>query len=283
MTLRTIASRRLPIARAIPPIAILHGVGSYWLVWSIAVGLLLTASLFVRLPVSALYLPAAALLGSAAAIAITLRSGGWLAVAGLAIVGLGYGYVLACPPGAAGIGTRACEAGPFISAHRAELAGALIGLPLALAIKGRDGRSIVLQAAALIAITSPALRVVFASVDQTTGSAGYERYLWTIRLEGAAALTAGALLGAMGRRSVFGLLFIGAALLLPWLGGTFRQWWEDMQFFQEHGIGLNLSALIQTEWQTFLPLIYFGLVLLGFAAARAGKILIAHRSHGVSH
>ena len=275
MTFRTIASRRFPIARAMPPIAILYGVGSYWLVWSLAVGLLLTASLFVKLPVSGLYLPAAALLGAAAAIAITLRSGGWLAAVGLAILGLGYGYVLACPPG---VGGRLCEAGPFVSAHRAELAGALIGLPLALAIGGRDGRSTVLLAAALIAIAAPALRVVFASVDPATGSVAYERYVWSIRLEGAAALTAGAILGAMGKRPVVGLLFIGAALLLPWFGGAFRQWWEDMQFLQQRGIGLNISMLVQTEWQTFVPLVYFALVLLGFAAAVAGKALLAHGS-----
>jgi hypothetical protein len=276
MTLKAIASHRLPIARAMPPIAILYGLGSYWLVWSLAVGLLLTASLFVRLPVSGLYLPAAALLGAAAAITITLRSGGWLAVVGLAILGLGYGYVLACPPG---VGGRPCEAGPFLSAHRAELAGALIGLPLAMAIRGRDGRSTVLLAAALIAIAAPALRVVFASVDPAaTGSVAYDRYVWSVRFEGAAALTAGAVLGVMGKRPVLGLLFIGAALLLPWFGGTFRQWWEDMQFLQQHGIGLNLSRLIQTEWQSFVPLVYFALVLLGFVAAVTGKALLARRS-----
>jgi hypothetical protein len=122
------------------------------------------------------------------------------------------------------------------------------------------------------------LRVVFASVDPATGSVAYDHYVWTIRFEGAAALTAGAVLGAMRKRPVVGLLFIGAALLLPWFGGTFRQWWEDMQFLQQHGIGLNLSMLIETEWQTFVPLVYFVLVLLGFAAAVAGKALLAHRS-----
>jgi hypothetical protein len=64
-----------------PPLAVLYGVGTYWIVWSLAVGLLVASSFFVRLPVSGLYFPAAALLGSAAAVAVALRSGGWLGAA----------------------------------------------------------------------------------------------------------------------------------------------------------------------------------------------------------
>ncbi|HAF09811.1 MAG TPA: hypothetical protein DCK98_06995 [Chloroflexi bacterium] len=111
------------------------------------------------------------------------------------------------------------------------------------------------------------IRVLFASLGPVAGSDAYERYLWTIRLEAAAAFAAGAVLGAMARRSGWALLLLGAALLLPWLGGL-RQWWEDRQFLQAHGIALNLNVIVQIEWQSFLPLIYFVFVLLGFAIER---------------
>src|SRR5438552_3732996 len=223
------ASCALAILKAegmrVPRLAVLYGVGAYWIVWSLAVGLLLASSLFVRLPVSGLYLPAAALLGSAAAVAVALRSGGWLGAAALALLGLGYGGSLACPS-SAGFGGPSCNLGPFFSAHVGKLIGALLGLPLGLAIRERGGRSTLLLAAAIVAIAIPVLRVLFASLGPVAGPDAYERYLWTIRLEAAAAFAAGAVLGAMARRSGWGLLVLGAALLLPWLGAL-RQWWED--------------------------------------------------------
>jgi hypothetical protein len=264
--LGSIARRRLPIARATPPVAVAYGVGIYWIVWSLAVGLLFAASLFVRLPVSGLYLPAAALLGSAAAIAVTVRSGGWLAAVALALLGLVYGLSVGCQSNA-GTGRPSCDLGSFFSAHIGELLGASVGLPLGLAFQKRGGRSTLLLAAAIIAIAIPLLRVVFVPLGPVTGSDAYERYLWTIRLEAVAALAAGAVLAAMARRSGLGLLLLGAALLLPWLGGL-RAWWEDWQFLQARGIGLNLNVIVQIEWQSFLPLIYFALVLLGFAVER---------------
>ncbi|HAF09810.1 MAG TPA: hypothetical protein DCK98_06990 [Chloroflexi bacterium] len=108
-----------------PPLAVLYGVGTYWIVWSLAVGLLVASSFFVRLPVSGLYFPAAALLGSAAAVAVALRSGGWLGAAALALLGLGYGLSLACQS-SAGIGGPSCDLGPSFSAHVGELIGAIV-------------------------------------------------------------------------------------------------------------------------------------------------------------
>jgi hypothetical protein len=160
-----------------------------------------------------------------------------------------------------------------LSAHVGELIGASLGLPLGLAIRERGGRSALLLAAAIVGIAVPLIRVLFASLGPVAGSDAYERYLSTIRLEAAAAFVAGAVLGAMARRSGWGLLVLGAALLLPWLGGL-RQWWEDRQFLEAHGIGLNPIAIVQTEWQSFLPLIYFALMLLGFAAERLVVLLI---------
>jgi hypothetical protein len=264
--LGSIARLRLPIARATPPVAVVYGIGIYWIVWSLAVGLLFAASMFVRLPVSGLYLPAAALLGSAAAVAVTVRSGGWLAAVALALLGLGYGLSLACQSNA-GIGRPSCDLGPFFSAHVGELVGVVVGVPLGVTLQKRGGRSTLLLAAAIIAIAIPLLRVVFVPMGQVTGSDAYERYLWTIRLEAAAAFAAGGVLAAMARRSGLGLLLLGAALLLPWLGGL-RAWWEDWQFLQARGIELNLNVIVQTEWQSFLPLLYFALVLLGFAIER---------------
>lgn len=257
---------RVPIARAMPPLAVLYGIGTYWIVWSLAAGLLVASSFFVRLPVSGLYFPAAALLGSAAAVAVALRSGGWLGAAALALLGLGYGASLACQS-TAGIGGPSCNLSSFVPAHVGELIGAILGLPLGLAIRERRGWSTLLLAAAIVAVAIPVLRVLFASLGPVVGPDAYERYLWTIRLEAAAAFAAGALLGAMARRPGWGLLVLGAALLLPWLGGL-RQWWEDRQFLQAHGIALNLNVIVQVEWQSFLPLIYFGFVLLGFAIER---------------
>jgi len=265
--LGSIARLRLPIARATPPVAVAYGIGSYWIVWSLAVGLLFAASLFVRLPISGLYLPAAALLGSAAAIAVTVRSGGWLAAVALALLGLVYGFTLACQPNA-GTGRPSCDLGQLFSAHVGELVGAVVGLPLAVAFQKRGGRSTVLLAAAIIAIAIPLLLVVFVPLGSVTGSDAYERYLWTIRLEAAAAFAAGAVLAAMARRAELGLLVLGAALLLPWLG-SLRAWWEDWQFLQARGITLNFNAIVEIEWRSFLPLIYFALVLLGFAIERA--------------
>jgi hypothetical protein len=258
-------------------VAVVYGIGIYWIVWSLTVGLLFAASLFVRLPVSGLYLPAAALLGSAAAIAVTVRSGGWLAAAALALLAVAYGLALACQSNA-GIGRPSCDLGPFFSAHIGELVGAFVGLPLGIAVRQRGGRSTLLLAAAIIAIAIP-LRVVFVSLGPVTGSDSYERYLWTIRLEVAAAFAAGAVLGAMARRSGWGLVLLGAALLLPWLGGL-RAWWEDRQFMQEHGIDLNLNALVQIEWQSFLPLIYFAFVLLGFGTERVSRAVHRNISEG---
>lgn len=264
--LGSIARLRLPVAHAAPPLAVIYGIGTYWIVWSLALGLLFAASLLVRLPVSGLYLPAAALLGSAAAIAVTLRSNGWLAAVALALLAVAYGLSLACQ---STLGTRgpSCDLGPFFSAHVGELVGAVVGIPLGLAFERRGGRSTVLLAAAIIAIAIPLLRVAFEPFGPVTGSDAHERYLWTIRLEGAAAFAAGAVLAAMARRAGPGLLLLGAALLLPWLGAL-RAWWEDWQFLQAHGIALNLNAIVQIEWQTFLPLIYFALLLLGFAIER---------------
>ena len=266
LTISALSRFRVPIARAMPPLAVLYGVGTYWIVWSLAGGLLVTLSFFVRLPVSGSYFPAAALLGSAAAVAVALRSGGWLGAAALALLGLGYGASLACQS-PAGIGGPSCNLGVFLSAHVGELIGAILGLPLGLAIRERGGRSTLLLAAAIVAIAIPVLRVLFASFGPVVGSDAYERYLWTIRLEAAAAFAAGAVLGAMARRPGWGLLVLGAALLLPWVGGL-RQWWEDSQFLQAHGIALNLNAIVQVEWQSFLPLIYFAFVLFGFATER---------------
>lgn len=228
------------------------------------VGLLVTASLFIQLPVSRLYMPAAALVGSAAAVAVALRSGGWLAAVALGLLGLAYGFTLVCQSNA-GLGGASCGPGPFFSAHVGELVGASLGIPIGLAIKEHSGRSRLLLAAAIIAIAIPALRVVFGWLGPVTGSDAYDRLLWTIRLEAAAAFAAGAVLGATARRSGWGLLLIGAALLLPWLAAL-RTWWEDRQFMQAHGIDLNFNVFVQIEWQRFLPLIYFALVLLGFAS-----------------
>jgi hypothetical protein len=263
----SIAALRVPIARATPPVAVIYGIGIYWIVWSLAVGLLSAVSLFVRLPISGLYLPAAVLLGSAAAISVTVRSGGWLAAVALALLGLFYGLALACQSNA-GTGRPSCDLGPFFSAHVGELVGAVVGLPLAVVLQKRGGRSTVLLAAAIIAIAIPLLLVLFVPLGPVTGSDAYERYLWTIRLEAAAAFAAGAVLAAMARRAELGLLVLGAALLLPWLGGL-RAWWEDWQFLQARGITLNFNAIVQIEWRSFLPLIYFALVLLGFATERA--------------
>jgi hypothetical protein len=262
----SIARLRLPIARATPPVAVVYGIGIYWIVWSLAVGLLVAASLFVRLPVSGLYLPAAAALGSAAAIAVTLRSGGWLAAAALALLGLVYGLSLACQS-TLGTGGPSCDLGPFFSTHVGELVGGFVGLPLGLAFQKRGGRSTLLLTAAIIAIAIPLLRIVFVPLGPLTGSDAHERHLWTIRLEAAAAFAAGAVLAAMARRSGLGLLLLGAALLLPWLGGL-RTWWEDWQFLHARGIDLNLNVIVQIEWQSVLPLIYFALVLFGFAIER---------------
>jgi hypothetical protein len=225
----------------------------------------------VRLPVSGLYLPTAALLGSAAAIAVTLRSGGWLAAVALALLAVAYGLALACQSNA-GIGGPSCDLGPFFSAHVGELVGAFVGLPLGIAVRHRGGRSTLLLAAAIIAIAIPLLRVVFVPLGPVTGTDAYERYLWTVRLEAAAAFAAGAVLAAMARRSGLGLLLLGAALLLPWLGGL-RAWWEDWQFLHARGIDLNLNVIVQIEWQSFLPLIYFAFVLLGFGAERVSRAM----------
>lgn len=276
--LASIARLRLPIARATPPLAVVYGIGTYWIVWSLAVGLLFAASLFVRLPVSGLYLPAAALLGSAAAIAVTLRSGGWLAAIALALLAAAYGLALVCQSNP-GIGRPSCDLGPFFSAHVSELVGAFVGLPLGLAFQKRGGRSALLLAAAIIAIAIPLLRVVFVPLGPVTGPDAHERYLWTIRLEAAAAFAAGAVLAAVARRSGLRLLLLGAALLLPWLGGL-RAWWEDWQFLHARGIDLSFNAIVQVEWQSFLPLIYFAFVLFGFGAEHVSRAMRRKISEG---
>src|SRR5688572_235941 len=269
MTAVALARLHVSVARAAPLLAIVYGFGAYWIVSWIAIGALLSAFVLVRLPGSTLYLPAAALAASAVAVAVALRSAGWVSAVGLLVAGVAYALVLECGPSAQAIG-MCSDLGRIVRGHAPQVVGALVGLPLALGLRPRDGRSALLLAAGIVAIAIPLTRIVFSPFDPVTGSAAYERYLWTIRMQAGAAIAAGIVLGTTARRPIWALLVIGAALLLPWFVGTFRRWWLDLQELQEFGIRVNLAVIIQTEWQFFLPLIYFVLVLVGFAVARAG-------------
>jgi hypothetical protein len=272
MTARTLARPQISVARAAPLLAIIYGFGAYWIVSWLAIGMLLSAFVFVGLPGSTLYLPAAALAASAVAVAVALRSAGWVSAIGLSIAAMGYALVLDCGLSAQALGT--CSFDRLVRGHAAEVVGAVVGLPLALGLRPRDGRSALLLAAGIIAIAVPLARVVFSPFDPVMGSAAYERYLWTIRMQAGAAIAGGIVLGTTARRPIWALLVLGAGLLLPWLAGTFRQWLLDLQELEEFGIRKNLAVIIQTEWQFFLPLIYFALVLMAFAVARAGRTLI---------
>jgi hypothetical protein len=273
MTAVALARLHVSVARAAPLLAIIYGFGAYWIVYWIAIGVLVSAFVFVRLPGSTLYFPAAALTASAVAVAVTLRSAGWVSALGLSIAAMAYALVLECGPSAQALGTCSLD-DRFVRGHAGELVGALVGLPLALGLRPRDGRSALLLAAGIVAIAIPLARVVFSPFDPVTGSAAYERYLWTIRMQAGAAIAAGVVLGTSARRPIRALLILAAGLLLPWFGGTFHRWWLDLQELQEFGIRKNLAVIIQTEWQFFLPLIYFALLLAGFAVARAGTTLL---------
>ena len=273
MTAVALARLHVSVARAAPLLAIVYGFGAYWIVSWIAIGALLSAFVLVRLPGSTLYLPAAALAASAVAVAVALRSAGWVSAVGLLVAGVAYALVLECGPSAQAIG-MCSDLGRIVRGHAPQVVGALVGLPLALGLRPRDGRSALLLAAGIVAIAIPLTRVVFSPFDPVTGSAAYERYLWTIRMQAGAAVAAGMVLGTTARKPIWALLVIGAALLLPWFVGTFRRWWLDLQELQEFGIRKNLAVIIQTEWQFFLPLMYFALVLAAFAVARAGTTLI---------
>lgn len=275
MTPVALARLHVSVARAAPLLAIIYGFGAYWIVVWLAIGVFVNAFFFVRLPVSTLYFPAAALAASAVAVAVALRSAGWVSAVGLSVAAMAYALVLECGPSAAqALGPCSLDLGRFVRGHAAEVVGALVGLPLALGLRPRDGRSALLLAAGIVAIAIPLTRVVFSPFDPVTGSAAYERYLWTIRMQAGAAIAGGAVLGTTARRPIWALLVLGAGLLLPWFVGTFRQWLLDLQELQEFGIRKNLAVIIQTEWQFFLPLIYFALVLVGFAVARAGTTLM---------
>jgi hypothetical protein len=275
MSAVALARSQVSVARAAPLLAIIYGFGAYWIVYWLAIGVLVAASVFVRLPDSTLYFPAAALAASAAAVAVALRSAGWVSAVGLSVAAIAYVLVLECRPSAAQVlGPCSLDLGRFVRGHAAQVVGALMGLPLALGLRPRDGRSALLLAAGIVAIAIPLTRFVFSPFDPVTGSAASERYLWTIRTQAGAAIAAGVVLGTTARRPIWALLILGAGLLLPWFGGTFRQWWLNLQDLQQHGIRVNLAVIIQVEWQFFLPLIYFALLLAGFAVARAGATLM---------
>lgn len=273
MTAAPLARLRVSVARAAPLLAIIYGFGAYWIVSWLAIGALVSAFVFARLPVGTLYFTAAALAASAVAVAVALRAAGWVSAVGLSVAGVAYALVLECGPSAQAIG-MCSDLGRIVRGHAAEVVGALVGVPLALGLRPRDGQSALLLAAGIVAIAIPLTRVVFSPFDPVTGSAAYERYLWTIRMQAGAAIAAGIVLGTTARRPIWALLILGAGLLLPWFVGTFRQWWLDLRELQEFGIRKNLPVIIQTEWQFFLPLIYFALVLVGFAVARAGTTLM---------
>jgi hypothetical protein len=268
---------RAAVARASWPLAILYAIGAYWIVYSLAVGLFATSSFIVRPPVSALYLPSAVLAGSAAAAAVALRSGGWISAIGLAVAAVAYVLVLDCRGSTAALGTCGVDVGWIAQRHVGEVLGALAGIVLAFGLRRRDGRSALLLAAGIFAITFSVLRVGFAFLEPVTGSPAYARFLWATGLQAAAALAAGAVLGWMARRRPWALLMIGAAFLLPWLGGTFHQWWESELVLREHGFTMSIADTVRTQWQLFLPLIYFVLVLIGaggaFAAGLAARWL----------
>jgi len=274
MTAVALARLHVSVARAAPLLAIIYGFGAYWIVSWLAIGVLVSASVFVRLPVSTLYLPAAALAASAVAVAVALRSAGWVSAVGLSLVAMAYALVLECGSSAQAFGTCSFDLGRIARGHAGEVVGALVGLPLALGVRPRDGRSALLLAAGIVAIAVPLARVVLSPFDPVTGSTAYERYLWTIRMQAGAAIAGGVVLGTTARRPIWALLILGAGLLLPWVGGTFRQWWLNLQDLQEYGIRVNPAVIIQAEWQFFLPLIYFALLLVGFAVARAGTTLM---------
>ena len=265
----TILSLRPSVAPGIPPLAVLYAIGIYWIVSSLATGLLVSAFMFVRFPVSGLYLPATAFLGSAAATAVALRAGGWRSVLGLSVLGLVYGFFLVCNLGFAGAGTS-CDPTRVFSGHIAEIIGGVIGLPLALALRRQDGTSATLLAAALTAVAIPVVRVAYAPFGPLAGSAGYDEYLWAVRLQAGAAIGAGAIVAWRARHALAALLILAAALLLPW-SATLRSWLVDTPFPRTNALVMNLPAIIQTQWQFFLPPIFVGCVLLGFVAARIGR------------
>lgn len=275
MTADALARLQVSVARAAPLLAIIYGFGVYWIIYWLAIGVLVTASVFVRLPASTLYFPAAALAASAVAVAVALRSAGWVSAVGLSVAAIAYTLVLECGPSPAqALGQCSLDLGRFVRGHAAQVVGAVVGLPLALGLRPRDGRSALLLAAGIVAIAIPLTRFVFSPFEPVTGSAASERYLWTIRMQAGAAIAGGVVLATTASRPIWALLVLGAGLLLPWFGGTFRQWWVDLQELQEFGIRVNLAVIIQTQWQFFLPLIYFALVLVGFAVARAGTTLM---------
>jgi len=269
MRVAAIAHLRPTVAARTPPVAILCAIGSYWIVWSVAIGLVVTASMFVRLPVSALYVTVPALFGSAAATAVALRSGGRRSLLGISVLALVYGSFLTCP---GAVGTSSCDLGRIFSSHIAEIIGGAVGLPLALALRTRDGTSALLLAAAVIAISVPLLRVDFGLLAPMTGPAAYERYLWILRLEAVAAIGAGAIVAWRARHAAAALLVLAAALLLPWFSGL-RLWWEATSFLRTRGIVTNLPTIIETQWQVFLPLLFVGCVLLGFGGGRIVRAL----------
>lgn len=260
---------RPSVARAAWPLAILYAIGAYWIVYSLAVGLFAISSFIVRPPVSALYLPSAVLAGSAAAAAVALRSGGWISVSGLAVAGVAYVLVLDCRGSSAALGTCGVDIGWIAQRHVGEIVGAIAGIVLAFGLRRRDGRSSLLLAASIFAIVFALLRVGFALPEPVVGSAAYERFLWATGLQAAAALAAGAVLGSMARRRSWALLTLGAAFLLPWLGGTFPQWWQNQMELRALGFTMPLTTMIQRDWPFFLPPIYLALVLIGAAAAFA--------------
>lgn len=268
---------RVSVTRASPPLAILYAIGAYWIVYSLAVGLLVIASFIVLLPVSGLYLPAAALAGSAAAAAVALRSGGWISVVGLAVAAVAYVLVLECRGDPTMFGTCASDIAGIVQGHVAEVVGAVIGVPLAFGLRLRDGRSAVLLAAGIIGIGLPIVHVGFGFLEPVTGSPAYERFLWATGLRAAAAVAAGAVLGWMAKRRSWALLTVGAPLLLPWLGGTFRQWLQGQLELREHGFTISVLDIVQREWVFFLPLIFCALVIIGFAAALAVRVAARRR------
>lgn len=265
----TFSGTRPSVAGAAWPLAILYAIGAYWIVYSLAVGVFAVSSFFVQLPVSPLYLPSAVFAGSAAAIAVAFRSGGWLSALGLCAAGVAYALIRECQSDTALLGSCTVDLGGTVQGHIAEAVGALAGVPLALGLRRRDGRSALLLAASIFAIAFAVLRVGFALFEPVTGPPAYERSLWATGLQAAAALAAGAVLGSMARSRTWALLTIGAAFLLPWLGGTFHQWWENEMALREHGFRMSIADTVRTQWQLFLPLIYFVLVLIGAGAASA--------------
>lgn len=268
---------RVPIARAWPPLAVLYAAGAYWLAQSFALAALAAASVVVRLPVSALYRPGVALIASCAAFAIALRSGGWISVLLFAVSGAIYAALLDRRPACEEI-SSCLDVLLFARAHLAEVIGALVGVVLAMGLRRRDGVSTLLLAAGIIGLAVPLIRAIFAPLPPVIGAAAYERFLLGIGAQAAAALAAGVVLGSLAGRAGPGLAVVGLAFVLPWLGGPFRQWWQDLQELQAFGFEMTVPTIIQTQWQTFLPVGYATLMLAGFLGARVVRAIAARHT-----